>query len=44
MLRITGHIQRDGDVCHIIAKNIEDISSMLDELLRSQEGDTDAHS
>ena len=44
MLRITGRIQRDGDVCHIIAKKIEDISSMLDELLRSQEGDTDAHS
>jgi DNA polymerase III alpha subunit len=41
MLRITGHLQRDDGVCHIIAKHIEDISSMLDQLLQSQEGKTD---
>ena len=41
MLRITGRIQRDGGVCHIIAKQIEDISFMLDELLQSQERTAD---
>ncbi|MDB0059862.1 OB-fold nucleic acid binding domain-containing protein [Planktomarina sp.] len=34
MLRITGHMQREGAVCHVIAEIIEDISYMLDELLQ----------
>ena len=37
MLRVTGRIQREGDVCHIIAEYVEDISFMLDELLLSQD-------
>ena len=36
MLRITGHIQREGAVCHEIAEIIEDISYMLDELLQPE--------
>ena len=36
MLRITGHIQREGAVCHVIAEIIEDISYMLDELLKPE--------
>ena len=36
MLRITGHIQREGAVCHVIAEIIEDISYMLDELLQPE--------
>ena len=36
MLRITGHIQREGVVCHVIAEIIEDISYMLDELLQPE--------
>lgn len=34
MLRVTGRIQRDHSVCHVVAEKIEDISHMLDELLR----------
>ena len=33
MLRVTGRIQREGAVCHVIAEHVEDISFMLDELL-----------
>ena len=33
MLRITGRIQREGAVCHVIAEHVEDISFMLDDLL-----------
>ena len=33
LLRVTGTIQRQGDVSHIIAKHLEDISNMLDEVL-----------
>ena len=36
MLRITGRIQREGAVCHVIAEHVEDISFMLDELLLTQ--------
>ena len=32
-LRITGRIQRDGDVVHLVAENIEDISALLDEIV-----------
>ena len=33
LLRVTGKLQKDGDICHIIAKHIEDISYLLDEVL-----------
>ena len=33
MLRVTGTIQRENEICHIIAQKIEDISFMLDKLL-----------
>ena len=36
MLRVTGQVQRDGMVVHIIARQIEDISWMLDELARGR--------
>ncbi|QHQ37317.1 OB-fold nucleic acid binding domain-containing protein [Algicella marina] len=32
LLRITGPVQRDGQVVHVIAKQIEDLSPMLDRL------------
>lgn len=34
LLRVTGTIQRENTVVHIIARQVEDISPMLDELLR----------
>jgi DNA-directed RNA polymerase len=33
MLRVTGRLQSEGDVIHVIAEKIEDISPLLDELL-----------
>ena len=33
MLRVTGRLQREGDVIHVIAEQIEDISPLLDQLL-----------
>lgn len=36
MLRVTGKLQREASVCHIIAEQIEDISAMLDTLLRPE--------
>lgn len=33
MLRVTGRLQRDNSVTHVIAEQIEDISSLLDSLL-----------
>jgi DNA polymerase III alpha subunit len=33
LLRVTGRIQREGGVCHIVAEVVEDISPMLDALL-----------
>lgn len=33
LLRVSGHIQRESSVVHIIARKIEDISFMLDTLL-----------
>ena len=32
LLRVTGPIQRDGKVVHVIARRIEDLSWMLDDL------------
>lgn len=33
LLRVTGKIQREAGICHIISEQIEDISYMLDDLL-----------
>ena len=33
LLKVTGRLQREGDICHIIAEHVEDISYMLDEIL-----------
>ena len=33
-LRVTGRLQRDGGVTHVIAERIEDISPLLDTLLQ----------
>ena len=33
-LKVTGRVQREGGVTHVIAEQIEDISSMLDELIK----------
>lgn len=33
LLRVTGRVQRDGQVVHVVADLIEDISPMLDTLL-----------
>ena len=33
MLRVTGRLQRDAGVTHVLAEEIEDISAMLDQLL-----------
>ena len=33
LLRVTGRLQRDAGVVHIVAENIEDLSPMLDRLL-----------
>ena len=35
LLRVTGRLQRAHDVTHVIAEEIEDISPMLDLLLRA---------
>jgi error-prone DNA polymerase len=32
-LRITGRLQRDGEVVHLVAETIEDISALLDEIV-----------
>ncbi len=34
LLRVTGRIQREQEVMHVIAEQVEDISAMLDELAR----------
>ena len=34
LLKVTGRIQREGGICHIIAEVIEDLSPMLDSLLQ----------
>jgi DNA-directed RNA polymerase len=35
MLRVTGRLQRENEVTHIIAEHVEDVSAMLDDLLRA---------
>ncbi|SIS68860.1 DNA-directed RNA polymerase [Roseivivax lentus] len=37
MLRVTGRLQRDNSVTHVIAEEIEDISPLLDRLLAAPE-------
>ncbi|MHA6325496.1 OB-fold nucleic acid binding domain-containing protein [Roseivivax sp. CAU 1753] len=37
MLRVTGRLQRENSVTHVIAEQIEDISAMLDRLLTPSE-------
>ena len=32
-LRVTGRLQRDGDVVHVVAEHVEDISALLDEIV-----------
>lgn len=41
LLRVTGTLQRENGVAHIIADKIEDMSSLLDELLLPQNLPTD---
>ena len=36
LLRVTGRVQREGGVTHVIAEQIEDISDMLNDLLRPE--------
>ncbi|WP_425091882.1 OB-fold nucleic acid binding domain-containing protein [Tropicimonas sp. S265A] len=36
MLKVTGRVQREGDVIHVLAEHIEDCSAMLDGLLRPE--------
>ena len=38
-LRVTGRVQRESGTIHVIADEVEDISWMLDELLRSEATD-----
>ena len=38
LLRVTGRIQRENGVVHVLADVIEDISPMLDSLLEPQNG------
>jgi len=35
MLRVSGRLQRENEVTHIIAEHVEDVSAMLDDLLRA---------
>lgn len=32
-LKVTGRVQREGDVLHVVAERIDDISSLLDEIV-----------
>jgi len=36
-LKVTGRLQREGPITHVVAETVEDISFMLDELLRERE-------
>jgi DNA polymerase III alpha subunit len=35
-LRVTGRLERQGDVVHVVATRIEDISSLLDEIVHAE--------
>lgn len=34
MLRVTGRLRRENQVIHVVSEEVEDISAMLDDLLR----------
>jgi single-strand DNA-binding protein len=34
-LKVTGRLQREGDVVHVVADRIDDISPLLDEIVRA---------
>jgi single-strand DNA-binding protein len=36
-LKVTGRLQREGDVVHVVAQGIEDISALLDEIVHATE-------
>ncbi|MCB1335540.1 MAG: hypothetical protein KDK26_18345, partial [Roseivivax sp.] len=36
MLRVTGRLQRESGVTHVIAETVEDVSALLDTLLAGQ--------
>lgn len=36
LLRVTGRIQREGAVLHVLAEHVEDCSAMLDQLLQPE--------
>lgn len=36
MIRVTGKLQRDNSVVHIVAEKIEDMSHLLDELVKDE--------
>jgi DNA polymerase III alpha subunit len=36
-LKVTGRLQREGDVVHVVAQVIEDISPLLDEIVHATE-------
>ena len=36
LLRVTGKVQREGSVEHVIAEKIEDLSALLDELVHPE--------
>lgn len=38
-LRITGRLQREGDVIHVVAEQIEDISHLLDQIVHAGAAD-----
>ena len=36
LLRVTGRLQHESGVTHMLAKNIEDVSNLLDQLIKTQ--------
>ena len=40
LLRVTGKLQRENSVVHIVAETVEDISPMLDSLLEAEEAES----
>ena len=32
-LKVTGRVQRDGEVVHVVSETIEDVSALLDEIV-----------
>jgi single-strand DNA-binding protein len=37
LLRVTGRVQRQSGVTHVVAEEVEDISALLDDLVRLHE-------